>query len=73
LVLLEKRTGARGFIVITRGHVNDSIQILGMPANCKFVLEVLKMPVDSLPLKYERWATAGGDVKPVKAREGRAK
>ncbi|KAJ7889420.1 hypothetical protein B0H13DRAFT_1888045 [Mycena leptocephala] len=69
LVLLEKRTGACGFIVITKGHVNNSIrpQILGTPANCKFVLEVLKMPIDSLPLKYERWATAEEDVKPAKS------
>ncbi|KAJ7831868.1 hypothetical protein B0H13DRAFT_1915249 [Mycena leptocephala] len=73
LILLEKRTGACGFLIITKGHVNDSIrpQILGTPANCKFIPEILKMPVDSLPLKYERWATADEDEKPAKGQNKR--
>jgi hypothetical protein len=60
-------------LVITKGHINDSIrpQILGTPANCKFIPEILKMPVDLLPLKYECWATSEEDEKPTKGQNKR--
>ncbi|KAJ7686605.1 hypothetical protein B0H14DRAFT_2654250 [Mycena olivaceomarginata] len=54
LILLKKQTGARGFLVITKGHVNDKI---------------LNMPINSLPLKYKRWATAEADKKLAKSQD----
>ncbi|KAJ7670819.1 hypothetical protein DFH06DRAFT_1125105 [Mycena polygramma] len=73
LILLEKRTGARSLLIIAGSNVNDTIrpQILGSPASCNFVAEVLKMPPAQLPQKLHRWGCFSDDVKPVKGQDRR--
>ncbi|KAJ6522078.1 hypothetical protein DFH09DRAFT_1330723 [Mycena vulgaris] len=55
LILLEKRTGARGFAVIAGSNVNDTIvpTVVGSPKSCKFLADVHKMTPATYTLKEE--------------------
>ncbi|KAJ6546110.1 hypothetical protein DFH09DRAFT_1088060 [Mycena vulgaris] len=58
LILLEKRTGARGFAVIAGSNVNDTIipTVVGSPESCKFLADVHKMTPATYALKFNKWA-----------------
>ncbi|KAJ7112307.1 hypothetical protein C8R44DRAFT_741990 [Mycena epipterygia] len=59
LVLLENRTGARGYCVLGGSNVNDTITptVLGTPESCAFIPDILKMDTGTLALKFQRYST----------------
>jgi hypothetical protein len=58
--------GAQSFFVIAGLSVNDSItpSLYCNSSTSQFIPEVLKMPMTSLPLTFQRWASLDKVVKP---------
>lgn len=57
---LSLRTGAIGFAVFTRGHINDSIFSSWSTANGaeEFILETFGMTLGELGRKFDAWSVA---------------
>ncbi|KAJ7688827.1 hypothetical protein B0H17DRAFT_1202694 [Mycena rosella] len=64
LLLLEKRTGLRGFCVIAGSHASDTIRssVIGSVDSVRFLPDIFHMDLGTFATKYRNWACFDADV-----------